>query len=260
MVSHTTGLKDFVSGFVVVTTISDLYEQTESGDFYVPANINGIDCSGDWFYVSCKSPGCNKKLTEKDGLLICSKCDRKWQQGTYKFKILVRVFGTTGEAPFLMWDKEVSQLVGVSPAALVDSFKKEGDVLPPELESIIGMKMVFKIAIRNDNKYNQPASFNVMGVINDEHVVSTYCTALDAYEEKDLLSKMIEEDGDSDLDLDASEGDEVNSPNNGVKQVPNETTLDDYSSITKRSLLDQFSSTQNLKKGRVSCMKKEKLP
>nr|GME12565.1 replication factor A protein 1-like [Ipomoea batatas] len=95
IVSQSTDLRDFISGSVVITTIADLYQQTESGDFYVPAMITGIESSGEWYYTSCKTKGCNKKLKSENRLIYCEKCDRKWQNGAIKYKLVVRVADAT---------------------------------------------------------------------------------------------------------------------------------------------------------------------
>nr|GMD42145.1 replication factor A protein 1-like [Ipomoea batatas] len=53
-------------------------------------------------------------------------------------------------------------------------------------------------------------------------------------------------------------GDEVNSPNNIIKPRQQEVEQE-MSPLSKRSLLDQFSSTQQMKKGRLEVIKKEKI-
>nr|GMD43186.1 replication factor A protein 1-like [Ipomoea batatas] len=57
---------------------------------------------------------------------------------------------------------------------------------------------------------------------------------------------------------DESGGDEVNSPNNIIKPRQQEVEQE-MSPLSKRSLLDQFSSTQQMKKGRLEVIKKEKI-
>nr|GMD78917.1 replication factor A protein 1-like [Ipomoea batatas] len=73
---------DIKSGSITVTTLADLMMQEEDGDFYVPAWIVGIEGfrKGDWYNTSCKSQGCSKKRRDK-GLLICGKCNKKWEKG-----------------------------------------------------------------------------------------------------------------------------------------------------------------------------------
>nr|GMC99198.1 replication factor A protein 1-like [Ipomoea batatas] len=163
MVSQTTDLRDFISGSVVITTISDLYQQT----------------------------------------------------------------------------KEV-----------VD--------VPTELESLIGKAMVFKVNIKKDYKQNYGSAFGVMKILNDENIVAAYCSSFGVDQEKDLISKMLEDYGNEYSEDDESGGDEVNSPNNIIKPRQQEVEQE-MSPLSKRSLLDQFSSTQQMKKGRLEVIKKEKI-
>nr|GMC86057.1 replication factor A protein 1-like [Ipomoea batatas] len=129
--------------------------------------------------------------------------------------------------------------------------------VPTELESLIGKAMIFKVNIKKNPKQNYGYAFSVMKILNDENIVAAYCSAFGADQEKDLISKMIEEYGDEETDDDESGADEVNSPNNVV--LPRKPTGDqEMSPLSKRSLLDQFSSTQQMKKGRLDNIKKEK--
>nr|GMD17311.1 replication protein A 70 kDa DNA-binding subunit-like [Ipomoea batatas] len=210
MVSQTTDLRDFISGSVVITTISELYQQTESGDFYVPAMITGIESSGEWYYISCKTTGCNKKLKFENGLLYCEKCDRKWQNGTQ----------------IVLYSRSVKEVVDV----------------PTELESLIGKAMVFKL-------------FGVIKILNDENIVAAYCSSFGVDQEKDLISKMLEDYGNEYSEDGVMK---VNSPNNIIKPRQQEVEQE-MSPLSKRSLLDQFSSTQQMKKGRLEVIKKEKI-
>nr|GLL27675.1 uncharacterized protein LOC109189832 [Ipomoea trifida] len=258
MVSQTTDLRDFISGSVVITTISELYQQTESGDFYVPAMITGIESSGEWYYISCKTTGCNKKLKFENGLLYCEKCDRKWQNGTVRYKLVVRVADAGSDAPFLLWDRECSELLGMTAGSLYSRSVKEVVDVPTELESLIGKAMVFKVNIKKDYKQNYGSAFGVMKILNDENIVAAYCSSFGVDQEKDLISKMLEDYGNEYSEDDESGGDEVNSPNNIIKPRQQEVEHE-MSPLSKRSLLDQFSSTQQMKKGRLEVIKKEKI-
>nr|GMD14576.1 replication protein A 70 kDa DNA-binding subunit-like [Ipomoea batatas] len=64
VLSQSLGIGDFTSDSKVVTSISDMLDQKENGDFYVPAEILGMEGSSDWYYISYMSLGCNKKLKE----------------------------------------------------------------------------------------------------------------------------------------------------------------------------------------------------
>nr|GMD52729.1 replication factor A protein 1-like [Ipomoea batatas] len=51
VLSKSEGIGDFTSDSKMVTTISDLLDQKENGDFYVPAESLGIEGSGEWEVV-----------------------------------------------------------------------------------------------------------------------------------------------------------------------------------------------------------------
>nr|GMC71470.1 replication factor A protein 1-like [Ipomoea batatas] len=186
--SQKTVLNDFITGTVVISTLADLYMQTEGGDFYVPAIITRIETSGEWYYVSCKSAGCNKKLKSDDkGLLFCEKCKRKWQKGVVWYKVVVRVADAHSDAPFLMWDRECSELLGMPAAELIANYNEENGEVPTELETMIGKAMVFKINIKKENKHIYGSAFTVMRVLRDDGIVTAYCSSLAPDQERDLI-------------------------------------------------------------------------
>nr|GMD50642.1 replication protein A 70 kDa DNA-binding subunit-like [Ipomoea batatas] len=225
VLSKLEGIGDFTSDSKMVTTISDLLDQKENGDFYVPAESLGIEGSGEWYYISCMSPGC-----------------------TVRYKVVVRVVDKTGNAPFLLWDREVVEIVGIPTAVLFEKFHKES-AIPPELESLIGMEQL----------RGPTSAFNVMRVLRDEELVSTYCTSFNDQPEKDLMSMLIEEDeDDEESDLEASWEDEVNSPGN-ARQMENNFTESEDCDTVKRYLMDEYSSSNKFKKAMFASIKQEKL-
>ncbi|XP_031131934.1 uncharacterized protein LOC116033321 [Ipomoea triloba] len=230
VLSQSEGIGDFTSGSKVVTTISDLLDQKENGDYYVPAEILGIEGSGEWYYISC----------------------------TVRYKVVLRVLDRTGNAPFVLWDREVAEIVGIPAAVLFEKFQKES-AIPPEIESLIGMQMIFKISLKMEKRRGPTSAFNVMQVLRDEELVSTYCTSFNDQPEKDLMSMMIEEDDDDEeSDLEASREDEVNSPGN-ARQMKNNFTESEDCDTVKRCLMDQYSSSNKLKKSKLASIKQEKL-
>ncbi|XP_019163077.1 PREDICTED: replication factor A protein 1-like [Ipomoea nil] len=111
--SQSTGIERFQKG------------ETIDGQYFVPAEIIAIEASrGEWYYMACMRPGCNKKLKESEGSLVCDKCEKHYQEGTARYKILVRVLDKTKDAPFLLWDREVADLVGIPTALLYQKYKQ----------------------------------------------------------------------------------------------------------------------------------------
>nr|GLL49478.1 endoplasmic reticulum metallopeptidase 1 isoform X2 [Ipomoea trifida] len=139
--------------------------------------------------------------------------------------------------------------------------KEEEDIdIPPELESLIGRSMIFKLSLKRDQMRGPTSAYNVMRVITDQALVDEYCSRLNDTQEKDLISRMIEEDDDDSFDSDeeGSKGDEVNSPVNATQEKGKETDSENSDTI-KRCLLDQFSTSTKLKKSRMVTVKTEKI-
>ncbi|XP_019168339.1 PREDICTED: uncharacterized protein LOC109164042 [Ipomoea nil] len=199
--SQSVGISDFKSAGLIVTTCYDLKKTQVDGEYYVAAEILGLDLDDGWYY------------------------------GTVRYKVVIMALDKSGDAPLLLWDREVAELVGI-PACLLYQKYKEADVkVPPELDVIVEMKMLFK----------------------------TYSDRFVEHQEQDLISKMLEEETNSAANSEeASIGVEVNSP---ASMQPSQHELDDTavnSLTTKWSLLDEFSSSKSRKKATTSNIKKEK--
>lgn len=44
----------------------------------------------------------------------CPNCKCKWGDGLLKYRLIVRVVGVNGNAPFLLWDRECTELLGIT--------------------------------------------------------------------------------------------------------------------------------------------------
>nr|GMC82134.1 replication factor A protein 1-like [Ipomoea batatas] len=186
VLSQSTSPSEFQSGAVIVSTLSDVFEVVEDNDFYV-----GIEGSRKWFYISCMKAGCNKKLSDDEGFLKCSKCKGQFVEGTVRYKLLVRVVDRTGDVPFLLWDREVCVRI------------------PPELEILSGMAMIFKIGFKKGTMRGPNSAYNVI--------------------------------------RETSQDDEVQSPlpiDTGKRKMVDE---EDSESV-KKCLIDQFSTSKTTKK------------
>ncbi|XP_019179099.1 PREDICTED: uncharacterized protein LOC109174320 [Ipomoea nil] len=259
VLSQSTGIDDFTSGALTVTPVADLLKKKQNGEFYAPAEIVAIEGSFGWMYISCMSPGCNRKLFGQLVDLICTHCDKKYQEGMARYQVKVIVLDKgLRDAPFLLWDRECSELVGIPAHSLYTKYNKVPDI-PRELESLVGLRMIFKISLKMKFMKRANSAYTVMRVLRDEVLVSAYCSKLIEDQEKDLMTKMIDEDGDEDeeSDQEASNGDnEVNSPLSIQQSQSLDIEPEDPNGV-KRSLLDQFSSSR--KKGKNVVVKQEKI-
>nr|GME07540.1 replication factor A protein 1-like [Ipomoea batatas] len=130
--------------------------------------------------------------------------------------------------------------------------------IPSEVESLRSKAMVFKVSVKNDQLSNPAKPIPVLKIVNDDDLVSTYCTSWT--DDQDQLSKMSdEEEGDSESEGSES-GDEASSPalDQTEKTISDKTNDQMEPGSTKRCLLHQFSSSQDFKRSKYVIIKQEK--
>nr|GLL33489.1 uncharacterized protein LOC109184317 [Ipomoea trifida] len=244
---------------MIVSTISDIYDRAQEGQYFVPARIMDLESGKKWYYASCEKKGCFKKLeAENNGLLKCDQCGLSGQKGSLRYRLVVRVRDKTSDAPFLLWDNECTQLIGMTAGTLKIKYPKDSVEIPSEVESLRSKAMVFKVSVKNDHLSNPGRPIPVLKIVNDDDLVSTYCTPWT--DDQDQLSKMSdEEEGDSEFEGSES-GDEASSPalDKTGKTISDETDDRMEPGSTKRCLLDQFSSSQDFKRSKSVIIKQEK--
>ncbi|XP_019200248.1 PREDICTED: uncharacterized protein LOC109193875, partial [Ipomoea nil] len=125
------------------------------GEYWVAGRIVGVESLCDWYYISCKTNSCKKKLSESGGMLYCAGCKNYWQEGVVRYRLIVRVADDTGDAPMLIWDRECAELVGMVAGDLKDSYPGGNNSIPPELGRLRGMSMLFRIAMKKDASCSQ---------------------------------------------------------------------------------------------------------
>nr|GMC60951.1 replication protein A 70 kDa DNA-binding subunit B-like [Ipomoea batatas] len=76
-------------------------------------------------YSKKKDNYCKRKLIEKGGMMVCGGCKSSWQEGVVRYKLIVRVADDTRDAPMLIWDRECSDLVGVSASDLLAKYPED---------------------------------------------------------------------------------------------------------------------------------------
>ncbi|XP_073153264.1 replication protein A 70 kDa DNA-binding subunit A-like [Henckelia pumila] len=163
----------------------------------------------------------------KGDRFYCKKCNRMDVTGNLRFKIHTRVVDHTGNAVFLLWDRECVTLIG-------------------------------KIAmdLRVDEKiHGFFGTYTVMKVIVDHSLMEKYCVETFESQESDVYSKLRSSEIEHTREICSSE-DEVKTPQKTTtKAIISSDVLND--STLKRSLIDEFSSTASGKKMK-STIKQEK--
>nr|GMD68845.1 replication protein A 70 kDa DNA-binding subunit B-like [Ipomoea batatas] len=186
---------------MVVSTIRDLYERAEEGYYYVPGTIVSTESGKKWFYNACRKPGCYKSLELKETYYFCDTCKTNWAEGNVRYKVIVRVLDKTSDAPFVLWDKDCFELLGITAYDLKFKYSMSKMQVPVEFEQLRNKSMESESGDEAISPIVQ-ANLKLKGVANDQDEVDT--------------------------------------------------------GAIKRCLLDQFSSSQNLKKYKALVIKEEK--
>nr|GLL19453.1 uncharacterized protein LOC109180751 [Ipomoea trifida] len=208
---------------MVVSTIRDLYERAEEGYYYVPGTIVSTESGKKWFYNACRKPGCYKSLELKETYYFCDTCKTNWAEGNVRYKLVVRVLDKTSDAPFVLWNKDCFELLGITAYDLKFKYSMSKMQVPVEFEQLRNKSMVFRINLKSEHIRNPAKPIPVLS--------------------------------------ESESGDEAISPivqaNLKLKGVATDQDEVDTGAI-KRCLLDQFSSSQNLKKCKALVIKEEK--
>nr|GMC49133.1 replication factor A protein 1-like [Ipomoea batatas] len=244
---------DLSSSKMCIITISDIFQKREVGEFWVPAQIIGIESDVNDIYESCKAQGCNKNVELNKGMFECSKCNSRYDECIYRYKIKVRVVDVKGTTPFLLWDREALDLVSVKADEVIEMQPKVMIKIPKELKTMVGRGLFFNINVKKDQLDNLSHAIPVMQVKHFPGLFNTYCPGLldDNYD--CLSSKLQLTDNGSDSD---EVKEEAKSPNVNAMKEPSVHVTENEA--VKRSLLDQFSSTQTSKKKKHVVVKEEK--
>nr|GMD29167.1 replication protein A 70 kDa DNA-binding subunit B-like [Ipomoea batatas] len=159
---------------VFITSIEDIYKKKELEDCWVAGTITGVESLLDWYYISCKSNSCKRKLSESGGMMYCVGCKNSWHEGILRYKLIVRVADHTGDAPILIWDRECASLVGMSAGELKGKYPEGVHVILNEIAALRGMSMLFQTVMKKDQVDNYYSAFTVLRIYRDEVVLTQH--------------------------------------------------------------------------------------
>nr|GMC85430.1 replication protein A 70 kDa DNA-binding subunit B-like [Ipomoea batatas] len=209
---------------------------------------------------------CKRKLIEKGGMMVCGGCKSSWHEGVVRYKVIVRVADDTGDAPMLIWDRECSDLVGVSASDLLAKYPEGNKGIPPELGCLRGLSMLYRILMKKDQDESYYSAFTVLSICRDENALAQHCSNLLGSNERDGISgdgHCVSGDFFSSDEEDCVAVEEV-SQCSGLEKV---TGLEDFEEgfgvdgvdvTLKRSLLKDFDRCGSSKKSKGIVVNEEK--
>ncbi|GER48236.1 replication protein A 70 kDa DNA-binding subunit [Striga asiatica] len=156
-------------------TISDLQAINEECSCVVYCNICNIQTSQNWYYMACNK--CYHKVTEQGGKCWCNHCDCRPNAVLTRFKVHVRVEDKTCSTSFVLFDPQVSPILGKSSADLKNALEAigDGDSFPNELEILTMKSYLFKIDIKRYNLNQSKRVYTVARLTANVTIISKWC-------------------------------------------------------------------------------------
>ncbi|PNY17788.1 hypothetical protein L195_g014540, partial [Trifolium pratense] len=93
-----------------------------------------------------------------------------------RYKVHLQVIDDTGSITFVMFDRVVFQVVGLTAQDLLDSMNNDASShpYPPQLDMFVNKWMLFKVEVSDANLYRNWRGYNVKKVTSDENVINQF--------------------------------------------------------------------------------------
>nr|GMD14616.1 Zinc knuckle family protein [Ipomoea batatas] len=95
--------------------------------------------------------------------------------GIDKYNLKLQVEDANGNAKLKLVDKDCIQLIGRTASDLRAKHRRITPQLPKEIQSLVGLGMLFMVEVKREQLENRYAPFSVTKIINDQTLVSLYC-------------------------------------------------------------------------------------
>nr|GMD47516.1 replication factor A protein 1-like [Ipomoea batatas] len=185
----------------------------------------------------------------------CGKCGGRFVKGTLRYKLKIRVVDVNGTAPLLLWDREVLDLLCLKADELKAMQPSVMTKVPKDIRNLKGKGLFFKISVKSETFDKLDNAVPVLQVKHFPEMFETYCPGLIQHNDDEFSSKLQLTQDDSDSDEGFFSDDPTESP---IAATPGkQDEAGNETEAVKRSLLDEFSSTQPSKKKKDVVVKME---
>ncbi|XP_056691690.1 replication protein A 70 kDa DNA-binding subunit C-like [Spinacia oleracea] len=161
--------------------VDEILEMQEVCNCVTLATIDSIELENGWFYLACKKD--YKKVQDQkiDELtkFWCEKCNN-YVEPVPRFKLQVRVMDESGSASFVIFDREVVQILGKSALHIRECQIKDGnkddndDSVPKDLKELLDQKFLFKVKVTDYNLKQSCPLFTVTKMSDDVDLIKTF--------------------------------------------------------------------------------------
>nr|GMC47470.1 replication factor A protein 1-like [Ipomoea batatas] len=130
-------LQDLSNALMHVVSIKDIYEKKKTNE-------------------------CNNRLIPlPSGEYECKKCLTIWTKGIDKYNLKLQVEDANGNAKLKLVDKDCIQLIGKTASDLRAKHRRITPQLPKEIQSLVGLAMLFMVEVKREQLENRYAPFSV---------------------------------------------------------------------------------------------------
>ncbi|XP_073136986.1 replication protein A 70 kDa DNA-binding subunit B-like [Henckelia pumila] len=147
-------------------------ELSNSKDIF--RTVEQVSENDEW-YLSCKKYP--KKVNAVGGKFYCENYDNLDTQENMRYKIQVRVVDHTGNAVFLLWDREGVELIGKTTLELKSEMENQGidaPEMPKKFEYLVDRNIIFKVQVKTNQNRGFNETYTLMKLITDSNVVDKF--------------------------------------------------------------------------------------
>nr|GMC66745.1 replication factor A protein 1-like [Ipomoea batatas] len=157
-----------------------------------------------------------------------------------------------GNASFMLWDRDAFELIGIA-ASDLHELHKDRTKPPKQIQDLVNRCMLFRISAKTEHLSKLDSAFPVFKINTDQQLLKHHCPEILSIPEEEVNTKMLSLEDDEILEGFLS--DEADSPIATLPPLSGEAA----DGSVKRSLIDEFSSTQGCKKVKQHRVKVEKM-
>ncbi|GER49523.1 replication protein A 70 kDa DNA-binding subunit [Striga asiatica] len=156
-------------------SIADLDSINEECSCIVYCKILHIQANQNWYYNACNK--CYRKVNEQNDKFWCYHCKVCPDAVIVRYRVHVRVEDKGCTATFVLFDSQVSTLIGKKAADLKRALEVAGEIesFPDELEVLAKKSYLFKLDINAYTLRQRQRVYTVSKLTDDSSVISKWC-------------------------------------------------------------------------------------
>ncbi|CAA0820751.1 Unknown protein [Striga hermonthica] len=156
-------------------SLADLDSINEECSCIVYCKILNIQTNQNWYYNACNK--CYRKVNEQNDKFWCYHCKICPDGVIARYRVHVRVEDNGCTTSFVLFDHQVSRIIGKKAADLKQALEVAGESesFPDELELLVKKSYLFKLDINAYTLRQRQRVYTVSKLTDDPSVISKWC-------------------------------------------------------------------------------------